>query len=210
MISKAGIAVVGALGAGTSVYVGYEYVFKSKEVEKKVTIGEKLESFLLNTEISDKWDSRVSKLSGADGNSLVKELQSLKVNVNKDQLKNWCSQAATKSYSEVSFLYLDNVRNYCTFYVEDKLPEGYIKNNESWNEANNRLKGIDDSSLSEQMKSIKGELTKQSNANNDVLKNWCSGEYTKPFLGEDNQDFKDAKAYCSKVIASGTSPSPQG
>ncbi|CBY92454.1 hypothetical protein HF1_04460 [Mycoplasma haemofelis str. Langford 1] len=210
MVSKAGMAAAGALGAGTAVYAGYEYVLKSKDEIKKVTIGEEWESFLLSTETSDKWSSRATRLSSADDNSLVKELQSLKPKTNQEHLKNWCSQAATKTYSEATALYLANVRSYCTFYIEDKLPEGYIKASEEWSGANERLKGVNpDTDLSEQMKAIKGELTKQGNTNNDALKNWCSGVYVKPFLGEDNQDFKDAKSYCSKVAASTSSTAPQ-
>ncbi|AEW45602.1 hypothetical protein MHC_03710 [Mycoplasma haemocanis str. Illinois] len=201
MVSKVGVAIVGALGAGTVSYVGYEYLFNAKEEQRKVTIGEELSSFLLNTESSEKWAARKNKLSQASDSSLVEELKSLKSGITEAQVKNWCSIASTKVYSEVSSLYLENVRSYCTFHNEDKLPSGYIKSNEAWEKANERLKNVSsDTVLSSHMKDVRDKLSKQGTSDTDALKNWCSGVYGKPYLGEENQDFRDAKTYCSKVV----------
>ncbi|AEG72802.1 hypothetical protein MHF_0530 [Mycoplasma haemofelis Ohio2] len=210
MLSKAGVAAVGALGAGTASYMGYEYVFNAKEEVKKVTIGEALEPFLLNTESSDKWASRKDKLSKANEDSLVEELKSLKSGVTEDQVKNWCSVASTKVYSEVSGLYLENVRSYCTFHIEDKLPSGYIKDTEDWEKANSRLKEVNpDTGLSSHMKEVKDKLSKQDSPDTNALKDWCMGAYGKPYLGDDNQDFVDARTYCSKVAEASPSGSTQ-
>ncbi|AEW45267.1 hypothetical protein MHC_02005 [Mycoplasma haemocanis str. Illinois] len=206
MVSKVGVAIVGALGAGTVSYVGYEYLFNAKEEQRKVTIGEELSSFLLNTESSEKWAARKNKLSQASDSSLVEELKSLKSGITEAQVKNWCSIASTKVYSEVSSLYLENVRSYCTFHNEDKLPSGYIKSTESWDPANERLKKVNpDTGLSSHMKDVKDKLSKKDSSDANALKNWCVGVYEKPYLGEENQDFQDAKTYCSKVVESTTS-----
>ncbi|CBY92492.1 hypothetical protein HF1_04840 [Mycoplasma haemofelis str. Langford 1] len=207
MVSKAGVAAVGALGAGTASYMGYEYVFNSKEEVKKTTIRERLGDLLLDTSSSDKWAARKTKLSQAEDTSLVEELKSLKSGVSEDQVKGWCSGAATKTYEDVSALYFENVRTYCTFYIEDKLPEGYLKKESGdWSKASDRLKNVQTGvALSDQMKAIKDKLTTQgSSGTNDDLKNWCVGVYEKPFLGEDNQDFVDAKVYCAKIEEAST------
>ncbi|AEW45259.1 hypothetical protein MHC_01965 [Mycoplasma haemocanis str. Illinois] len=204
MISKVGVTAATALGGGMASYVGYAYVFKKPE--KKTTIREKLGSFLLDTKSSDKWISRKTQLSEASVDSLVVELKTLKNGVTDDQIKNWCSEAASKVYEDVSALYFENIRTYCTFHVEDKLPEGYIgKDSGDWNKANDRLKQVQsDATLSGQMKAMKAKLTNASST--DDLKNWCLGVYEKPFLGEDDQDFMDAKDYCAKVESSAVSP----
>ncbi|AEW45151.1 hypothetical protein MHC_01425 [Mycoplasma haemocanis str. Illinois] len=200
---KVGLAIAGAAGTATTAYLGYSLIHKSS----KPTIGEKWSEFLLLNGTEAQWSLRKTKLSKGIDESLTPELRKLKSNT--DGLKDWCAEAAKKTYSDVDSLYLSNVRSYCTFYVRDKFEGKYIESGGSWEGANKRLTDLNsDDGLSSEMKGIKEALKKVSSPPKtpEDLKNWCTSAYDKPYLGENDSLFKDVTLYCSKV---GTTPSPQ-
>ncbi|AEG72648.1 hypothetical protein MHF_0372 [Mycoplasma haemofelis Ohio2] len=191
---KVGMAAAGAAGTMTTAYLGYALTNKLPKAIKESTIGEEWSEFLLVNGTEAQWSLRKTKLSQGRDEALIPELRKLK---NSEGLKEWCSEASKKTYSGAGSLYLSNVRSYCTFFVRDKFEGKYIDSSGSWEEANKRLIELNsDEGLSSEMKGIRDELKIQSG---DLLKNWCTSSYDKPYLGEYDSTFKDVKVYCAKV-----------
>ncbi|AEG72647.1 hypothetical protein MHF_0370 [Mycoplasma haemofelis Ohio2] len=116
-----------------------------------------------------------------------------------EDLKGWCSKAFSSEYEGKDSSYLEAVRGYCTFDIQDKLTKSALTKDVSWNDANNRLKK-DGLSLSATMTEIKTKMSKEQGADTDALKTWCVANYLKPWLGEDDADFMDVQSYCTTPV----------
>ncbi|CBY93384.1 hypothetical protein HF1_13760 [Mycoplasma haemofelis str. Langford 1] len=193
-------------GAGGT-YLGYKYLSQDSKSE---SIKSKLEPFLLKFESSfdDKWTERATLVSSkSDLHESLSKLKGTGNAITKDQIKGWCQEQIEREFSsETDPLFL-NIRRYCTFNNKDKLDGKAIsealetnglKSEGQWTKANKRLKD-ESGSLSSKMQEFKTELSKNSGADDKVLKNWCEASYTDYFKGVEDQVFKDLEVYCTKV-----------
>ncbi|CBY92360.1 hypothetical protein HF1_03520 [Mycoplasma haemofelis str. Langford 1] len=200
-MNKLGLAsAIGAAGAGFS-YAGYSY-FSSNAEDTKITttIGGKWSKFWIDTSSGDMdgvWENKKGKLMKANEDSLHENLKKLKSAFNAQELKAWCDKASDSDYDKTDDIYLANVRSYCTFDIQDKLINKVIKDEGHWSTANDSLQVVVTENLSPAMAAIKYKLESAPTVDSNALKSWCSESYVKSWLGDEDSDFQDTKAYCT-------------
>ncbi|CBY93386.1 hypothetical protein HF1_13780 [Mycoplasma haemofelis str. Langford 1] len=200
------IPTVAAGGAGGS-YLGYQYLHQKGE-SIKTKLGDLLLKF--DDSFNEKWKARASLVSSKD--TLPESLNKLRSSsgnkeISEANIKEWCKDQIEKEFtSETDSLFV-SIRDYCTFNNKDKLGDkvisedlesGNIKSSGKWSTANEKLKSASEDGMSSTMKEIKAKVSNSSGGTQDTkaLRTWCEGIYPSYYKGEDDSDFKDAKAYC--------------
>ncbi|AEW45150.1 hypothetical protein MHC_01420 [Mycoplasma haemocanis str. Illinois] len=200
-MNKLGIAALLSTGGAGASYAGYSYWASKNVARSPVTIGQKWSKFWIgNSDVNNAvWSNKSSKLTAADEATLHPDLKAIKKSFRLEDLKSWCFNASSSEYEGKDSSYLEGVRGYCTFDIQDKLTKSALTKEGSWNDANERLKKYD-KSLSSVMTDIKSKLSKESSPDVDALKNWCTSNYLKPWLGDDEADFMDVQSYCTTPV----------
>ncbi|AEW45278.1 hypothetical protein MHC_02060 [Mycoplasma haemocanis str. Illinois] len=193
---KVGLVVLGGAGAvGGGIALNKGISSNSGEVISKV-----LEKSLMNftdSNLSDKWNARKTKLGQSKDEDLVLSLKKIKdkSNYTADDIKNWCRDNVNGFLNDDGGRKMKNVSSYCTFNVKDKITKPLVNGN--WNTANGKVKTVEDRLLSPPLRTVKAELNKGSGADSDALKKWCNSTYEQMFKGENDTSFVEASSYCT-------------
>ncbi|AEW45311.1 hypothetical protein MHC_02225 [Mycoplasma haemocanis str. Illinois] len=169
--------------------------FISKSFSHK-TIKDRLSNSLMSvSEDVSKWEDRLSRLKGAQGDSLVDDLREIKnSDPTSQKLKDWCVTNVESPFKDGKLLL--NVKSYCTYMVRDKLSRTPRPESDgNWEHAATKLIRPD-VVLSNVMKDIKARIHNTSNPTNfDALKSWCKEILDAMY--ENDSNFKDADSYCT-------------
>ncbi|AEG73701.1 hypothetical protein MHF_1467 [Mycoplasma haemofelis Ohio2] len=205
------LAIPTALAGGAGgTYLGYKYLHQG---EQKVSIKSKLGDLLLEfgDNFSDKWQARAKLVSSKT--NLPESLNKLRSStdpkaISADDIKGWCKDQIEKEFSSEGDSLFVNIRDYCTFNNKDKiggtaiseeLTGDSIKQDGKWSKANKKLSEASTDGMSETMKGIKTKVATSGGTDTKALRAWCEDIYLAYFKGEEDSDFKDAKAYCVEV-----------
>ncbi|AEW45842.1 hypothetical protein MHC_04930 [Mycoplasma haemocanis str. Illinois] len=194
-------ASMGAAGLGG--YVVYSYSREGR-VNSEVSYRIKLNHALLNLSGSDhqsNWEKRLNSLKAVDDSSLVEDLKSLKKKQNPTvtwtDIQAWCRDNIDEKFIDEKELKFSNLRTYCVFSISEKIPSIIATNvnhtDSKWTGALSKFKDYSGKLSSEfaTLKATEGSL-------NDAqkLKTLCEKYYDKPFLSEEDEEFKSVKGVC--------------
>lgn len=179
------VASVGTIGTATT-YGLYEF--------NRETIGDKLKGTLLTKEPTDKdkWVTRATDLKGYQ-QELSEDLKKIQTgNQDGSDIQAWCETNLKNKFTSEDSQLFKEIQRYCVYNIKEKI--GTVITD--WaTESDKKFK--EGEQLSDEMQKIKDALTKQSSPDKNALKNWCELIFKKPFKGETDQGYLDAKKYCT-------------
>ncbi|AEG73584.1 hypothetical protein MHF_1348 [Mycoplasma haemofelis Ohio2] len=195
-------ASMGAAGLGG--YAVYSHV-KSGDVKEETSYRTKISHALLSlsgTDHQSNWEKRLSSLKTADESSLVEELKALKTKQSPSaatwtDVQTWCNNNIDGRFTNGEELKFVNLRTYCVFSISEKIPSviatGTEHSDAKWTGALSKFK-IYSGKLSSEFETLKSNSASTNDA--QQLKTTCEKYYDKPFLSEEDEEFKSVKGVC--------------
>ncbi|AEW45888.1 hypothetical protein MHC_05170 [Mycoplasma haemocanis str. Illinois] len=194
LIKVGAISLAGIGGAGGGL-IAYKYGV----LNNPTRIREKIKGFSIKREDDDVWSAKVTALTGANINTLHESLSNLKnPSFTKESIRDWCMDSLNSEFKEEDTKF-KNVQDYCVYNNKDKLGSSVLNGSDTskWATIKDSLEK-EGGAISKNMQAIKNKLKGEAGATKDenALKDWCEGFYSKIWMGEENTDFSDAKTYC--------------
>ncbi|OAL10576.1 hypothetical protein A6V39_00730 [Candidatus Mycoplasma haematobovis] len=195
--AKLGMATLSAGAIGGASYGGYVY-FSKDSFASKLGI-----SILKLTGKDDEtiWGKRLEELKLATG--LPTDLEALKASGKtwKD-LQKWCATNSSKSFERTTNSDYQNFEKFCTWKMGDKdwnkkIDSTVRETEDKWGTAHTNLKAKADSDLSESLRTVKNTVvTSDRQADRKAMHKWCTDNYKKTWIGNDDKEFKEVQTYC--------------
>ncbi|OAL09821.1 hypothetical protein A6V39_05180 [Candidatus Mycoplasma haematobovis] len=210
ILVKSGLGIGTIAGVSGLGYGIYSNVQSKPEVHEEKTetpsYAEKLSGTLLSVEDgqnSTEWGKRLEKLKVAREEDLVESLKLIKgkkspSEATQKDVQNWCKdniKNPSKDEKNKEFL---NIQSYCVFSIKEKISnavnESEDEGSEKWKKGHDVLLTInDENQLDEKLKEAKKKKDAEAKK---AIKEWCTAEYQKPYKGEKDQGFINAKKLC--------------
>lgn len=199
-------AILKVLSVGSVLTSGAATVFGGFYYNSRETIGDKFKNECLPTNLNtsdDAWDIAQEKFKNLSSvNEAWKTLhENIKVkNEEKNLLKDFCSQEYSKTYKDMFYTYengiIEELQKHCHISIKEKYKQKTIKEKSEFGDKVKNLEKSEAKINTKSLREVKESLNTQTQKKEEKLKNWCSENYEKPYLGEMNDIYIDFKEYC--------------
>ncbi|CBY93213.1 hypothetical protein HF1_12050 [Mycoplasma haemofelis str. Langford 1] len=192
-------ASLGAAGLGG--YAVYSHT-QSGNQKEETSYKSKLSHALLKLSGNDhqtQWGKRLASLKKvSDENTLVEGLKALKKKSPEatwSEVQTWCRDNVEGKFTDESELQFQNLRTYCVFSISEKIPKviesTVAHSDQKWTTTFSSF-GNYVGKLSSEFNTLKGSGDKSA----QKLQELCVKYYDKPFLSEEDEEFKSVAGVC--------------